>query len=161
MGSAPAIGDDSRTFRLGATARMYSDANLTDVRAAMKAWVTALARDGNIPLEPDWRVFPNVGGLRKFGRNHPVGGYGVTLPEYDGREVDFDLAIFGVSGGRVELGTIGRLEKTSGGRQILALLRPDRAEVHSVSRLEESLALMERHRRLSRRAAADETAGTP
>jgi phosphonate transport system substrate-binding protein len=58
------------------------------------------------------------------------------------------------------LEAMARLEESSGGRQILALTQMEGIEIHPVSELEESLALIEKHRQLSKLAKADETEET-
>jgi phosphonate transport system substrate-binding protein len=281
-------GDDRAMFRLGITTSLFPDTNENDVRAAMKAWIITVARQGNIPLETDLKVFGNVIDLLAFGRKNRVDGYGVVLPEYPilRREMDFDVAILGVSQGRLEeeylivvhreggadklealrgkslrvlqsprmslatlwldtllleaglptsavffgptewspnismtalpvffgktdaclvtragfevmaelnpqletrlrilansppvvpagfmvrsdyrspyraklLDTMARLEESTGGRQILSLIQMDRVEIHPVSRVAESLALIERHRQLAGPATAGDAA---
>lgn len=91
-------------FRLGVTASLFSDANENDVRAAMKAWILTVAREGNLTVETDLKIFRNLDELRQFGRRNPVQGYGLILPEYEilRREIEFDVAILGVSEGRIE-----------------------------------------------------------
>lgn len=283
-------GDDPPTFHLGITSSLFSGANENDVRAAMKAWIVTVAKEGNIPLETELKIFGNVNDLLEFGRKNPVDGYGAILPEYEilRREVEFDVAILGVSDGRLEeeyllvaqrdvgleplealrgkrlrflesprmslatiwldtllldaglprypsffgqiersseismtvlpvffrktdaclvsragfevmaelnpqletrlrilansppvvpagfmvrtdyrspyrtklLETMAHLEESSGGRQILALIQMDRVEIHPVSRLAESLALIERHRQLSGPATGGDAAET-
>jgi hypothetical protein len=42
-----------------------------------------VAREGNIPLATDLKVFRKVNDLLEFGRENRLEGYGMILPEYE------------------------------------------------------------------------------
>jgi ABC-type phosphate/phosphonate transport system substrate-binding protein len=45
------------TFRIGLSAEMFTDVNENDAKAAMRAWGLTVARDRDIPVEPEPKVF--------------------------------------------------------------------------------------------------------
>jgi ABC-type phosphate/phosphonate transport system substrate-binding protein len=54
---AASVAQPKFIFRIGLSAEMFTEVNENDARAAMRAWGLTVARDRNIPVEPDPKVF--------------------------------------------------------------------------------------------------------
>jgi hypothetical protein len=63
--AAGAIGTEGSQFRVVVSIRMLTEVNASDAKAAMRAWVEALARERGIHAEPDPQVADGVDALAR------------------------------------------------------------------------------------------------
>lgn len=89
-------------FRLAFSSSMFRAVNETDIRAAMKVWILTVAKDLDIPVDPDPHIQPTVEALEAFARSHPVDGFALVTPEMFQlrRSMPFDRVALGTRAGR-------------------------------------------------------------
>ncbi|ABA88265.1 ABC transporter, periplasmic substrate-binding protein [Syntrophotalea carbinolica DSM 2380] len=82
---------------------MFSQVNENDARAAIKVWIMTVAKDKNIPVDPDPHIQHSVDDLIQFGQNNAVDGFGLTTPEFPhlNRKIKIDRLALGVHKGKI------------------------------------------------------------
>jgi phosphonate transport system substrate-binding protein len=95
-------GSGERPFRLSFSSNVFVGAKEADFRAAMKVWITSLAKDLDIPVDPNIHVQHTVADMAEFSRTQEVDGFVLTtleLAELMG-EFTFDQVTVGDRGGQ-------------------------------------------------------------
>lgn len=92
----------SPSFHIGFSSSMFSDVNENDAKAAVKVWGELIARERNVPADPDPDIFRNVDALLRSLREKQVDAVGITMTEYDRlrREVQFTPIFLTYNAGR-------------------------------------------------------------
>lgn len=72
----------TRPFRLAISSGLFTEVNEMDVRATMKVWITTVAKDLDIPVDPDPNIQPTIDALVKFGLSNEVDGFAIITPEF-------------------------------------------------------------------------------
>ena len=89
----PARGDSAEptSFRIGFASSMFSDVNENDAKAAVKVWGQLIAKEKNVPTDPDPAILKDVEELRRALREQKVDAVAITTTDYDQlrREVRF------------------------------------------------------------------------
>ena len=78
----PAAEPEDNSFRVGFSNTLFTDVNENDARAAVKAWSQTIARERNIPTDPEARIFRNTSELLQALRNKSVDAVGISTIEY-------------------------------------------------------------------------------
>jgi len=78
---APDI-DGSQPLRIAFSSSMFTEVNVDDARAAMKVWMLTVAKEWDIPVDPDPYISPTIEGLMMLGLEKSVAGFALTTPEY-------------------------------------------------------------------------------
>lgn len=73
---------ESNLFRVGFSHTLFTDVNENDARAAVKAWGQTIARERNIPTDPEARIFRNTPELLQALRDKSVDAVGISTIEY-------------------------------------------------------------------------------
>lgn len=69
-------------FRIGFASSMFTDVNENDARAAVKVWGALIAREQNIPTDPNPAILKNMDALLRSLSEKQVDAVGITLTEY-------------------------------------------------------------------------------
>ena len=93
----------SPPFRIAFTSSMFADVNENDVRAAVKVWGELIAREQNVPTDPDPIIFKNLDATLRSLRGKEVDAVGATMTEYNllRRNVPFDPIFLTYNAGRI------------------------------------------------------------
>jgi phosphonate transport system substrate-binding protein len=69
----------------------------------MKVWITTVARERSLPVDPDPNIYVTVEDLVSSTRTNQVDGFGIVVPEYARLRqlMSFDRFAVGVSGGEI------------------------------------------------------------
>jgi len=78
----PVVAGTDHPFRLAFTTSMFTEVNVNDARAAMKVWIMTVAKEHNIPVDPELRIYRSVEELLQDCRTNEVDGFGLVTPEY-------------------------------------------------------------------------------
>lgn len=99
----PTLRTEDHPFRLAVTSSMFSQVKETDARAAMKAWITTVAKERNIPVDPDPLICRTLEELERICQTNGVDGIGLQVPEYAqlNLAVRFDRFAVAVNGGSI------------------------------------------------------------
>lgn len=101
-GIAPHAFATDRPFRVAFSSNLFSEVNETDARAAMKAWITSVAKERAIPVDPNLHIFHTVEEMVKLEHDHAVDGFGIVTPEYFvlSKYFKFDRVALGINKGQ-------------------------------------------------------------
>ncbi len=110
-------------FRMAFSASMFSEVHENDARAAMKVWIMTVAKERDIPVDPNPNIFSSIDEMAKFGSNNSVDGFGITTPEYPrlSREIQFDRFAIGIRGGSISEEYVLLVYRNSGIEQLSQL----------------------------------------
>lgn len=72
----------SESFRIGFTSAMFTDINENDARAAIKVWGEMIARDQNVPTDPNPIIFKNIEPMLYSLKAKEIDAVGITTIEY-------------------------------------------------------------------------------
>jgi ABC-type phosphate/phosphonate transport system substrate-binding protein len=70
-------------FQVGFSSSMFSDVNENDAKAAIKVWGQLIAKERNVPTDPEAKILHNMTELKESLRNKKVDVVGLTTLEYD------------------------------------------------------------------------------
>lgn len=112
----PANAGDQHPFKLAFSASMFAEVNESDARAAIKVWIMTVAKNMDIPVDPDPHIQHSVETLVAFGKNNAVSGFGLTTPEIPhlSREIKLDRFAVGVRKGQITEEYLLLVRKDSG-----------------------------------------------
>ena len=93
----------SESFHIGFASSMFSDVNENDAKAAVKVWGQLIARERNVPTDPEPAIFKDIDAILRSLREKQVDALGITTIEYDRlrREVDFAPIFVTYNAGRI------------------------------------------------------------
>lgn len=79
-------------FRVGFTSTMFTDVNENDAKVAMKVWGAVIAKEQNVPVDPDPTILKDSDALLRSLIQKQVDAVGITLVEYAQlrRKIRFD-----------------------------------------------------------------------
>jgi phosphonate transport system substrate-binding protein len=80
--TAAIAGSDTKQFRIGFSARTFTDVNDNDALAAIKVWSTTIAREQGIPMSPSPLVLKGVNEIRLALSNQEVDALALPIDEY-------------------------------------------------------------------------------
>lgn len=69
-------------FRVGFSATMFTEVNENDAKAAVKAWGQTVAKERNIPTNPDAQIFKNAPEIVAALRDSLVDAVGISIVEF-------------------------------------------------------------------------------
>lgn len=112
-----------KPFRLAFSSSMFTEVKLDDARAAMKAWMLAVARERAIPIDPEPRVFDNLDELARSLRNGLVEGFAGTADECWrlSKAVTFDRMVVAINDNRMTEEYVVLVHRDSGIENVRAL----------------------------------------
>lgn len=94
---------NSGLFRIGFSSATFADVNESDAIAALKVWAKVMARERNIPVDPQPQVLKGLEQISQAMRNHQVDALALNTDEFwklrsqlDGEEI-----IAGVNNGEI------------------------------------------------------------
>ncbi len=103
--AADSFSGDSNTalLRVGFSSSMFTDVNENDAKAAVKAWAQVLAKERNIPIDPEARVLNGTEEISRALQSKLVDAVALTTDEHSrlGRELLSSEFIVGVNDGRL------------------------------------------------------------
>ena len=70
------------TFRIGFSATMFTDVNVNDARAAVKVWAQTIARERDVPTDPEPSILTGMAELTAALRSNQVDAIALTTDEY-------------------------------------------------------------------------------
>jgi ABC-type phosphate/phosphonate transport system substrate-binding protein len=77
----PAPGAD-RPFKIAVTAAMFTTVNESEARAAMRVWIMTVAKEHEIPVDPELIVYSGAEAALRAAETDRIDAYGVTLEEF-------------------------------------------------------------------------------
>lgn len=80
---SPAADDSTSVLRIGFSSSMFAALNENDARAAVKLWGETVAREYDVPADPQPLVLRTRGELRSALEGRAVDAFGLTVVEYD------------------------------------------------------------------------------
>jgi hypothetical protein len=119
---------------LAFSSSMFTEVKVDDARAAMKAWMLAVARERGIPIDPEPKVSDSLEELSRTMRSGVVEGFAGTAEECWrlSKEVKLDRLIVAIHGDRMTEEYVVLVHRDSGmegvaalrGRSLLVLQNP-------------------------------------
>jgi phosphonate transport system substrate-binding protein len=113
---------------------MFTEVKVDDARAAMKAWMLAVARERGIPIDPEPKVCDSVEEMERTLQNGLVEGFAATAVEFWhlSKTVALDRMIVAINANRMEEEYVVLVHRDSGieevaqlrGRRLLVLQNP-------------------------------------
>lgn len=93
----------NKLYTIAFSSTMFTEVNENDARASMKAWTMTIARDRDVPIDPDLRIFKSVEEMEIYCLSNEVDGIGLVTPEFDylRRNIEFESVALGVKNGRL------------------------------------------------------------
>lgn len=82
MADAAAADTSGSGFRVGFSATMFTEVNENDAKAAVKAWGQTVAKERNIPTNPDAQIFKNSPELVAAMQASLVDAVGISVVEF-------------------------------------------------------------------------------
>jgi ABC-type phosphate/phosphonate transport system substrate-binding protein len=105
LGRSQAAEPDSTPFRIGFSRRLFTEVNINDAKASVKAWAQTVARERDIPTDPDPAVLDGVAAMEESLRGGKLDALALTLDEY-GRllpNTRFDPVFVSLQNGRTNV----------------------------------------------------------
>jgi len=96
-GFIPCPAEDLAPFRIGFSARTFSEVNENDAMAAVRIWAQALAREGSIPADPQPKILRSTPDIVAALKNRTVDCISLTTEEYAYLRREFALDSFVVA----------------------------------------------------------------
>jgi hypothetical protein len=128
------VGATDRVFRLAFSVKMFTDVKVEDARAAMKVWMMTVARERNIPMDPEPKIYESLEEMLRGSRATPVEGFGVTAEECWrlSKEIKLDRLAVAINHGRMTEEYVVLVHRDSGiegvadlrGRSLMVLENP-------------------------------------
>jgi hypothetical protein len=93
----------NKPFKMAFSMKMFSEVNIEDARAAMKAWILTVAQDRNIPVDPEPQIYNNFEEILRASSENATDGFAITTEEFWmlNKNVNFDRLILGVHDGKI------------------------------------------------------------
>ena len=129
-----------RPFKIAMTANMFTEVNEGEARAAMKVWIMTVAKEHQIPVDPELIVYRGAEAALRTVETDRIDGYGVTVEEFKAlsARIAFDRIGVGTRTGSFQENYVVLVREDSGwaeladlrGRDLLVLQNPRMSMAH-------------------------------